>query len=285
MSRGPAELYLDLLVQTLSGELCPEPPLSLGRLAERWGRHPRLRGLVQATSRALERLGVEVALHQPDGEALRAEGRTWPAHALTMVGRRRLESLRACVEQALDEGVPGDFVETGVWRGGCVLLMRAVLAARGVTDRRVFAADSFAGLPAPDAARYPRDAGNTLHAVPVLAVPRAEVAANLARFGLLDEQVVFLEGWFRDTLPRAPIERLALMRLDGDLYESTLDALRHLYDKLSPGGFCVIDDYVLEGCRSAVDEFRRARAITSPLVRIDWTGVLWRKEAGERARP
>jgi O-methyltransferase len=107
------------------------------------------------------------------------------------------------------------------------------------------------------------------------------VQANFARYGLLDGQVRFLPGWFRDTLPCAPIEHLALMRLDGDLYESTIIALESLYPKLSPGGFVIIDDYDGwdPGCRTAVHDFRDRHGIEAPIVHIDWAGVWWQREA------
>ena len=114
--------------------------------------------------------------------------------------------------------------------------------------------------------------------MPELAVSLEQVQANFARYGLLDEQVRFLPGWFRDTLPTAPIRRLALLRLDGDLYESTWIALESLYPKLSPGGFAIVDDYgAIPACRAAVDEFRAAERITESLIEIDWTGVYWRR--------
>jgi O-methyltransferase len=139
-------------------------------------------------------------------------------------------------------------------------------------------ADSFAGLPAPDG-RYPQDDGSPhWRANAILAVPLAEVRQNFARYGLLDDQVRFLPGWFKDTLPRAPIERLALMRLDGDMYSSTMDAFTSLYPLLSPGGYAVIDDYgALAECRQAVEDFRRGQGISEPIQRIDWTGAFWRK--------
>ena len=78
----------------------------------------------------------------------------------------------------------------------------------------------------------------------MLAVPEEEVKANFRRYGLLDDQVRFLPGWFKDTLQDAPIDRIAVLRLDGDLYESTIQALDALYPRVSPGGFCIIDDYL-----------------------------------------
>ncbi|MCX6702924.1 MAG: macrocin O-methyltransferase, partial [Candidatus Wolfebacteria bacterium] len=93
----------------------------------------------------------------------------------------------------------------------------------------------------------------------------------------LDDRVVFLRGWFKDTLPNAPIKKLAVLRLDGDMYGSTMDALENLYHKLSPGGYCIIDDYSLKNCGRAVDNFREKNKISSPLVWIDYDGVYWRK--------
>jgi O-methyltransferase len=210
--------------------------------------------------------------------ALRSDGQDWPTIAHTMVGMKRLDNLQACAERVITDGIPGDFIETGVWRGGCTILLRAVLAAYGDTGRRVWVADSFEGLPAPDAQRFPADAGDTHHTVDFLRVSEATVRETFARYGLLDAQVRFLKGWFRDTLPSAPIERLALMRLDGDMYESTIEALGALYPKLSPGGFVIVDDYgAIPGCRQATDDFRSRSRIAEPLERVDWTGVFWRR--------
>jgi O-methyltransferase len=103
------------------------------------------------------------------------------------------------------------------------------------------------------------------------------VRSNFAKYGLLDDQVVFLKGWFKDTLPVAPIGKLALIRLDGDMYGSTMDALLALYPKLSPGGYCVIDDYALDGCKKAVTDYRKNSGISAPIEHIDWTGAYWRK--------
>jgi Macrocin-O-methyltransferase (TylF) len=210
----------------------------------------------------------------------RAEGRDWPAHAHTMIGLKRLDSLQFCVEDVLARGVPGDLIETGVWRGGASILMRAVLKAYGVADRTVWAADSFEGLPAPDPSKYPADEGDRLHEFKELAVPLEEVMSNFARYGLLDEQVRFLKGWFRDTLPGAPVERLAVIRLDGDMYESTTDALVNLYPKLSEGGYLIVDDYgCYASCRQAVHDYRDAHAVADEIREIDWTGVYWQKSS------
>ena len=149
-------------------------------------------------------------------EQVRAEGRDWPADAHTMIGLRRLDNLQFCLEDVLDRGIPGDFIETGVWRGGSTIFMRAALKSRGITDRCVWVADSFEGLPPPNPEQYPLDEGLNLHVFKELAISLERVRANFQRDGLLDDQVRFLKGWFRDTLPSAPVARLAVVRLDGD---------------------------------------------------------------------
>lgn len=210
-------------------------------------------------------------------ERARLVGIDWPSRAHTMVGLTRLRSLRWQVAQVIEDKIPGDFIETGVWRGGASIYMRALLAAHRIKDRRIWVADSFAGLPPPNPAQFPADAGDELYKISVLSVSLDEVKKNFAKYNMLDAQVEFLPGWFKDTLPRAPIEKLAILRLDGDLYESTIEALTSLYDKLSPGGFAIVDDFVLPGCRQAIDDFRAERRILDPLIDIDGTASFWRK--------
>ena len=216
---------------------------------------------------------------EPDVDPLvRAEGRDWPPTAETMVGRARLEHVVACARMAIEDDVPGDFAECGIWRGGAVALLRATLAAYGDRDRQVWGADSFDGLPVPDTDRYPADAGYDWSGVDALRVTIDDVRANLDRYGLLDDRVHLLQGWFEDTLPTAPIERLSLLRVDGDLYQSTTDALTALEPRVSDGGFVIIDDYNgWPPCRQAVDDYRAAWEITSPLEPVDWVAVWWRK--------
>ena len=208
----------------------------------------------------------------------RAQGRDWPVYAQTMIGVRRLRNVRRCVQTVIDEGVPGDLIEAGCWRGGASILMRAVLKANGVEDRTVFAADSFQGLPEPNPELYPADEGDLNFTTDQLAASLDEVRGNFERYGLLDGQVRFLEGWFKDTLPTVADRQWAVLRLDGDLYESTMDGLRNLYDGLSMGGFVIIDDFVWDNCRAAVEDFRAERGITDEVTRIDWAGAFWRRE-------
>lgn len=196
----------------------------------------------------------------------------------TMIGRARLDNLHSCLEQIHRDDVPGDLIETGVWKGGATIFMRGFLQAHGISDRLVWVADSFEGLPKPS---RPEDQGWDLskETMPYLAVSLEEVRELFARYELLDDRVRFLKGWFKDTLPGAPIERLALLRLDGDLYESTMDAISSLYHKLSPGGFLIIDDYNLPPCAQAISEFRERHKVDEELIRIDEQSALWRKRA------
>ena len=215
-------------------------------------------------------------------EALRRreEGLDWPKLAHTMIGKKRLDNLQQCMEDVVRRGVPGDFIETGVWRGGAVIFMRGFLKAYGVTDRTVWVADSFAGLPAPNAEKYPADQGDIHSLFDVLGVSLEEVQSNFEKYGLRDGQVKFLKGWFKDTLPKAPIEALAVVRLDGDLYESTMDGLSSLYPKLSVGGYLIVDDYgAVPGCKRAVEDYRRAQGILDPMTVIDAGGVYWQRTA------
>jgi O-methyltransferase len=214
---------------------------------------------------------------RPDGSQELVNVRNACEFTHSMIGARRMANIEECLDRVREDGVPGDLAETGVWRGGATVFMRGYLAAHEMEDRLVWAADSFEGLPKSTAAPD-RGLDFSAAAEPVLAVPLEEVQALFARYGLLDERVRFLKGWFRDTLPAAPIARLALLRLDGDLYESTRDALQALYAKLSPGGFLLVDDYGdFPPCRKAVDEFRAENGIDAPVVEVDWSGVYWRK--------
>ncbi len=246
MDRSARDLYLDLLIKSLSNLIYGPPP-----------EDPWNDGLFRRVARP-------------------GRDRRSPAH--TMVGILRLENLRDLSERVIALGVPGDLIETGVWRGGCCILMRGVLAANSIRDRKVYVADSFEGLPPPDLDHFPQDRNLTLHMVPELAVGIEEVKSNFARYGLLDAQVVFVKGFFSETLPALDAGPFALVRLDGDMYESTYVALNSLYPKLSIGGFVIVDDYgAVEQCRDAVTDFRTKFGIEDAIQQIDATGVWWQK--------
>lgn len=204
--------------------------------------------------------------------------------AVTMLPLVRLHNIRDCIFTAVDEGIPGDVIETGVWRGGGCIYMRACLDALGAQDRTVWLADSFEGLPDPDPSRQKESEFHHSKMMQghyaKLAASYDEVVGNFERYGAMGDNVRFLVGWFKDTLPTAPIEKLAVMRLDGDYYESTMDGLTALYPKLSPGGFVIIDDYgedLWTDCRQAVDEYRAANNIDAPMTAVDSKCVFWRK--------
>lgn len=206
----------------------------------------------------------------------------WAGSALTMSSMRRLDHLQAAIEHCLEQGLGGDFVECGVWRGGAAILMRAVLAAHGIDDRSVWAADSFQGLPEPEQ----DSVDNMLYNLPPVvgierfAVSLDSVKRNFERYGLLDEQVRFLPGWFSETLPQAPIERIAVLRLDGDFYSSTMDTLTHLYPKVVPGGYIIVDDWGISqvcGEQAAVVDYRKQHGIEDEIVEVDWHASYWRK--------
>ncbi len=209
---------------------------------------------------------------------LRAEGRDWPALAHTMIGLRRLDNIRDLAQRVVDEGTPGDLLEAGVWRGGSCILMRGILAANAIKDRKVYVVDSFTGLPPPKPDEFPHDEGLNLHLYDQLAVSLEQVQANFDRYGLLDEQVIFVKGLFQDTLPLLNAGPFALIRLDGDLYESTSVALESLYPKLSPGGFIILDDFnFLPACQQAVMDYRSRFGITAAMHQVDWCASWWQK--------
>ncbi|MCC7530719.1 MAG: class I SAM-dependent methyltransferase [Candidatus Melainabacteria bacterium] len=205
--------------------------------------------------------------------------------AITMLPMARIENLRNCIINTIERSVPGDLIETGVWRGGATIFMRAILKAYEVSDKIVWVADSFEGLPEPDAELNPIE--HKAYSGPVMtkvykhfAVGLEEVKRNFAAYGLLDDQVRFLKGWFKDTLPNAPIKSLSVIRLDGDFYESTLDSLNNLYPKLSRGGYVIIDDYGEESwteCKRAVEEFRSKHAVKDELFKVDSNCYYWQR--------
>jgi hypothetical protein len=270
--QNAAELYLDLMKKVLTRAL----------MATGMERHT-IRPL-GPKSRLLHKLnttgsgfGVEVVRLTPSSPEDYMESGHEAVNrvedAETMLGTRQLDHMQHCIVDVLDRDVPGDFIEAGVWRGGMTIFMRAVLMAYQNTDRKVWVADSFAGLPDVDTSRetFAWRKGD-------MAVSLQAVKNNFARYGLLDEQVVFLQGFFAETLRSAPIRQLSILRVDADLYQSTLDVLHSLYSSLSCGGYAIFDDYQnLPDCRKAIDEFRRERSITEEICPVDRRAVYWQK--------
>jgi O-methyltransferase len=276
--RGTADvrtLYLDLMKKVLTRYAFGETWQSYEPRRRTW-RHAAFRLGRRALLRPRNLELVSRFTFSPED---RAEGRDWPPEADTMIGLRRLDNLQWCVGDVIEQDIPGDLIETGVWRGGACIFMRAMLKAYADPDRTVWVADSFRGLPVAREGRSD-DVEDALWEVDFLRVPQERVQANFARYDLLDDQVRFLPGWFEDTLPTAPVEQIAVMRLDGDMYDSTMVALRSLYPKLSVGGYVIVDDYLaVRGCKHAVDDFRAEHGITDELCRVDWTCHFWRRTA------
>ena len=194
------------------------------------------------------------------------------ARPLTLLTKNQLDLVERAVLKVEAAGVEGDFIEAGVWRGGGIALMRALIGAYNIPERKVFAADSFAGIP-----KNVRALNDPVDLWPDRWVASLrDVQQNIARFGLLDERVEFVVGYFCDTLKTLGRRRFALIRLDSDSYDSVEESLVHLYPLLSSGGVIIIDDWHLVGCRAAVENYRSRHAITEEIVACDGN-VYWVK--------
>ena len=269
---SPTELYLDLLKKCLTRSIFGEKYRSLPADNNNL--------VLKTVGKWLANQDLQIVRAAKFDKHAREEGLDWPEEGETMIGLKRLQNLQDCITDVVQQNVPGDLIETGVWRGGAAIFMRAVLKALGDKERIVWLADSFAGLPPPSPDLYPADKGADFHlSNDVLGVSLEDVKANFARYELLDDRVRFLKGWFKDTLPTAPIERLSVLRLDGDLYESTMNVLESLYPKLSIGGYAIVDDYApsVPCCVQAVDDYRRAHNITEEMVSTGDYGVFWKR--------
>lgn len=272
--------YLELLKNCLTASLYDE---SAWQVADGFGRDGLWNMFKRWFYQAIAARGYKIIKAKRFNAEKRRSGLDWPMFGYSMIGSRRLDNLEACVRTILNEEIPGDIIETGVWRGGACMFMKAVLNRFGDTTKNIWLADSFAGLPKPKSEADLKKPEFDLAGCKFLQISMEQVQANFERFNLLDERVRFLKGWFCDTLPTAPIEQLSLLRLDGDLYDSTMDALNALYHKVAPGGFVIVDDYgTWSSCRLAVDEFRKQHGIDAEINTIDESGVYWRVPAARR---
>lgn len=275
--------YIELLKSSLSASLYDESawrrvegPM---RIASTGPFKALRRVIIRSFLASMEKRGFILLRALPFVADSREKGLDWPLFGYTMTGRRRLNKLQECIETVLAEQVAGDIVETGVWRGGGMIFATALLTIHGDTERLVWCADSFEGMPVPTVEGQSFSGTEDFSDLVSHVVTVEQLKNNFRRFDLLSERVKFLKGWFRDTLATAPIEKIAVLRLDGDLYESTREALVPLYPKLSRGGFVIVDDYnSWEGCKKAVDEYRAEHGITSPIIEIDPHSVYWRVE-------
>lgn len=194
----------------------------------------------------------------------------------TMVGAERTFALIQAVRHVVSANVPGDIVECGVWRGGSMMAAAYALQSLGRCDRDLYLFDTYSGMTAPtevDTNAIGESAATLMGGSVWAHASLEEVQGNLARTGYDMRRLHFIRGRVEDTLPGAAPERIAILRLDTDWYESTRHELTHLYPRLSPGGVLIIDDYGhWQGCRKAVDEYFSTSGIRILLHRVDYTG-------------
>jgi len=278
------QLYLNLLKRTLSDYLNIDNPYANGIPPQFWWKKSKIKNLRNRWVVSILRRSKMLVLKE-DGYNLeerkqrRINGLDWPLmQAQTMVGLSRLDNLQHLLEDIIKREVEGDVIETGVWRGGASIFMRAVLKANNVEDKLVWLCDSFEGLPLPDPNKYPADSDDNHYTYNFLAVDQETVENNFSKYDLLDEKVRFVKGYFEDTLKKISAEKFCLLRLDGDMYSSTIIALEALYPKLSSGGYVIVDDYGLTPCAEAVNDFRKKNNINDKISNIDGSGAYWRKE-------
>ncbi len=179
------------------------------------------------------------------------------ARPVTLLSKEQLDLIEECAVSVEERNVPGDFIEAGIWRGGAIIFMRGLLDAYDIRRRKVFAADSFAGIPRNTRAlNDPVDQWSDRWVASL-----DEVRQNIQRFGFLDDRIAFVPGFFAESLKTLSGERFALMRLDSDSYDSVHESLEQLYPLLSAGGIIIIDDWHLAGCKAAVMDYRTRHAI------------------------
>jgi O-methyltransferase len=200
---------------------------------------------------------------------------------LTLLPIATLNNLETCLRDCIENKIEGDFLETGVWKGGACILAREVAKLYDNT-RTIYVADSFEGLPPPNPSIYPVDAGDIHYTLDYLKIGVDQVKSHFELFGELDDKVVFVKGWFKDTMPHLHIDKLAVLRLDGDMYESTIDVLNYQYPKLSVGGYCIIDDFGHRGANQAVMDYRQQHGITDQIYIVDprpgvYPSAFWKK--------
>jgi O-methyltransferase len=207
----------------------------------------------------------------------RKAGNDWTYLGDTMTGFKRLDSLQGLLKDVIQNGIAGDFIETGVWRGGSSIFARGVIRGLGQQDRKTFVCDSFAGLPPGERGLDKGDKG--WDHWPYLEVSAEVVAGNFNSAGVLDENVIFAKGFFNDTIPVLSnmVDSLAIMRLDGDIYESTVDVLYHLYEKLSVGGYVIMDDWFGFPSKTACEDFFKVHGISPEIIAVDNLSAYWKK--------
>lgn len=215
----------------------------------------------------------------------------------TMTSRNRGFALYEAINYVIDNGIPGPFVECGVWRGGSSMIIALTLLERNITNRRIMLFDTFSGMSAPtdyDLDPSGRSASEILASEPKDGLTHAicdvqTVRDNMALTGYPPQNIGYIKGDVCKTLPHKGINQISLLRLDTDFYESTEAELIHLYPQVNPGGIVIIDDYGhWQGARRAVDAFLDAEKAAGRrhfLTPLDYTGRLFVKPAEVVKKP
>lgn len=205
----------------------------------------------------------------------RMEGIDWPFVGITMAGVMRLDNIREALRDIEKKGIPGDFVECGVWRGGASIFAKSFFDLYKIRNRKVWVVDSFMGLP-------PARTGNDENfwvELDYLKIAQETVEENFRAFGVLDSNVEFVKGYFVDSLPHIKVKQIAVLRMDGDMYESTMDQLFNLYDRVPIGGWVIIDDFkAVAACQKAIADFRNWHGLSEPIITIDRYAAYFIKE-------
>jgi hypothetical protein len=208
----------------------------------------------------------------------------------TMTSVERMYALWDAVRHVCRRGIPGDIVECGVWRGGSAMVAALTLAQEEDTERRLWLYDTFAGMSEPSErdvtihGMSARDNWQSISTTPgdptMAAASLSEVQANMTSTGIAENRVEYVKGPVEQTIPSTIPDRIALLRLDTDWYESTRHELEHLWDRVEPGGVLIVDDYGhWAGARQAVDEFFARHKDAPLLARVDYTGRMGVKQS------
>jgi len=211
-------------------------------------------------------------------------------------GYERLKRVQDLYETVRNDNIEGDLVECGVWRGAITIYMRALLKAYGDENRNVWVSDSFSGVPNTEQQKKHPSVQNIPDEIQrmdekqwggrvmeraidggmveknFLTVEGQLVQDNFRRFDLFDDKVKFLPGWFSESLPQADkngLSKIAILRVDGDLYSSTMDVLVNLYQSVVPGGFLIFDDYNIGQSRKAIHDFFKQHGLDTNQIKQD----------------
>lgn len=215
----------------------------------------------------------------------RATGNDWPPFGHTMVGHARLQNIRAAIAETIEKNIPGDFAELGVWRGGSCIYAKALYDVAGEVSRKVHVFDVFGEVPAFGTVNlaYQQNAK-------FLAVSLEAVKHNFQKYGVLDDNVQFHKGLFKDTLPvfvaSNPQQQISVLRIDGNFYDSYQDALYNLYPMVPVGGIVIFDDVFADPiAMDSWHDFKSDNGLLETLHVIDSCSAWFRKEADVKIDP